>query len=392
MLRSVLLASCVFALFSCTGCLPGFDSEETETQVNFGRFEGTVVASWDENGRHMTLREPFKYIDSKDRTWVAPAGTTVDGASIPAAFWTFIGGPFEGKYRNASVVHDIGCIEMTESWEDVHYMFYEACRCAGVDESQAKMLYYAVYHFGPRWEPVTETVIEQQQMPDGQIVEKEVLVKHMSRVDPLPPTPAEMKQMEEFVANENPEPEKIEKVCRGDLHRFCKHGAKPLNSPDKSSETAQDHGHDHSQGHSHGAGHHSQPRSFSHANSPNNGNSPRPFTYGGNSHTGQGYSRHRRSFQGNIPTVSDQEQQWAIQQVEQHITQQMGSERPADYSVERTRGGYRVVVQFLHQDEQGQMVPDEGGICTVRLSRRGEILELISGTQTAAAPQDTNTY
>ena len=388
MLRYLTLACCTLALYS--GCLPGLESEEEEA-VNFGRFEGTIVASWDDNGRNMTLREPFKYIDSRDRSWIAPAGTTVDGASIPAAFWTVIGGPFEGKYRNASVVHDIGCVEMTQSWEDVHLMFYEACRCAGVEESQAKMLYYAVYHFGPRWEPVTETVIEQEQMPDGQIVEKEVLVKHMSRVDPLPPSPTEMEQMETFVKNENPEPEKIKAVCRGDLHRFCKHDVKKLKPTTEGGQVDRHKQHNH-QGHSHGD-ENQQPRPI-----PNNGNFAqpnrsfaRPNWQGNGPNQGHGYSRNLHSH-GNMPAVSAEEEQWATQQVAQHITQQMGEQRPAQYSVERARGGYRITVQFLHPDEQGQMVPDQGGICTVRLTRRGEVVELISGTQTAAAPEDTNTY
>ena len=102
------------------------------------------MAVWDADGRNMTLREDFFYIDSQGRRWRAPTGAIVNGASIPSVFWTAIGGPFEGKYRNASVVHDVGCAEMRQPWEDVHRMFYEACRCGGVDETQAKLMYYAV--------------------------------------------------------------------------------------------------------------------------------------------------------------------------------------------------------------------------------------------------------
>ena len=131
------------------GCRPTV----TPDSADFGRFEGDVVASWDADGRNMTLREKLTYVDSQNRRWTAPAGSVVNGASIPSPFWTFVGGPFEGQYRNASVVHDVGCVEMTETWEDVHRMFYDACRCGGVDETKAKTLYYAVYHFGPRWEP-----------------------------------------------------------------------------------------------------------------------------------------------------------------------------------------------------------------------------------------------
>ena len=31
-------------------------------------------------------------------------------------------------------------------------MYYEACRCGGVGKIKAKLMYAAVYHFGPRWD------------------------------------------------------------------------------------------------------------------------------------------------------------------------------------------------------------------------------------------------
>lgn len=77
----------------------------------------------------------------------------VDGASIPRAFWTVIGGPLEGLYRNASVFHDVACDEKSEPWKLVHRMFYNGMRCSDVPILKAKIMYYAVYHFGPRWGP-----------------------------------------------------------------------------------------------------------------------------------------------------------------------------------------------------------------------------------------------
>jgi len=117
----------------------------------WGRFEGSVVARWGDDGRDMTLVEPFAYVDPHAARWDAPAGSVVNGASIPRAFWSLIGGPFEGKFRNASVVHDVACETREQPWQRVHRMFYEACRCGGVAVAKAKMMYYAVYHFGPRW-------------------------------------------------------------------------------------------------------------------------------------------------------------------------------------------------------------------------------------------------
>ena len=134
------------------GILAGCDSTNPpEVVAPFGKFEGRVVAEWADDHRNMTLVQDFAYIEASGKRWTAPKGTVVDGASIPRAFWTVIGSPFEGPYRNASVVHDIGCEEQTESWEDVHRMFHDACRCGGASSQKAKMLYWAVYNFGPRW-------------------------------------------------------------------------------------------------------------------------------------------------------------------------------------------------------------------------------------------------
>lgn len=152
MRKYVIATCCVAALLGCSG-----DSGPADS---FGHFEGDVIGVWDPNGRDMTLREGFAYIDRTQKRWHAPSGSVVNGASIPRAFWSITGGPFEGQYRSASVVHDVACVEMTETWQDVHRMFYEACRCGGVGERKAKTLYWAVYNFGPRWEFVEQTVPE----------------------------------------------------------------------------------------------------------------------------------------------------------------------------------------------------------------------------------------
>jgi hypothetical protein len=83
--------------------------------------------------------------------WEAPTGLIVDGASIPMPFWSIIGGPFEGLYREASIVHDAGCCAEMQPWRDVHHMFYNAMRCSGVDWGKAKTMFWAVWAFGPRW-------------------------------------------------------------------------------------------------------------------------------------------------------------------------------------------------------------------------------------------------
>lgn len=130
---------------------PGRDGAAAAGTAGWGRFTGAVVARWHDDGRSMTLVEPFGYVDPHDVHWHAPAGAVVDGASIPRPFWSLIGGPFEGRFRNASVVHDVACVERSRDWREVHRMFHDACRCGGVGAALANTMYYAVWHFGPRW-------------------------------------------------------------------------------------------------------------------------------------------------------------------------------------------------------------------------------------------------
>jgi len=68
-------------------------------------------------------------------------------------------------------------------------MFYEACRDGGVGEQKAKLMYAAVYHFGPKWAPGGASMFFMRTMP----VEKEFA------------------QLKTFVETENPSLKQIEK-------------------------------------------------------------------------------------------------------------------------------------------------------------------------------------
>ncbi len=115
------------------------------------RFQGRVVLELLDDGRNARLLEDFVYHDPNNLDWKAPKNSVVNGASIPRPFWTVIGGPFEGKYRNASVIHDVACEKKTRPWRATHEAFYKASRHAGTSEKLAKIMYAAVFHFGPRW-------------------------------------------------------------------------------------------------------------------------------------------------------------------------------------------------------------------------------------------------
>lgn len=131
---------------------PDASESALETLVDFGKFDGMPAQiELDDDGRSARLLRAITYYSPKGLDWPVPVGAWLDGASIPRIFWTIIGGPFEGKYRNASIVHDHYCIAQTRSWRDTHLMFHDAMRCSGVGKTQATVMYYAVYRFGPRW-------------------------------------------------------------------------------------------------------------------------------------------------------------------------------------------------------------------------------------------------
>lgn len=117
----------------------------------YGHFEGQIDTRWLEDGRRMALLSDFRYIDPDKVVWEAPRGSVIDGASIPQIAWSFIGGPYEDRYRPASVIHDVACVNKQRPWDAVHLAFYRAMRASGVGPKKAKIMYAAVYYFGPRW-------------------------------------------------------------------------------------------------------------------------------------------------------------------------------------------------------------------------------------------------
>jgi len=120
-------------------------------ESKWGYFDGDPVTKWNPDGRTMTLLTELRYTDPQGFVWVAPIGSVVDGASIPRYLWSIMGGPFEGRYRNASVLHDVAYGEHNRPWQDCDRMFYYAMRCSGVSGAEAKTMFYALYRFGHHW-------------------------------------------------------------------------------------------------------------------------------------------------------------------------------------------------------------------------------------------------
>ena len=145
-LRILLIAAAVAAI-----------APAAHAETYFGKFIGKFVAEFDEEGggRKVTLMEPYGFIDPYGKEWNVPTGYKTDGASVPAALWALYP-PFTGNYRSAAVIHDYYCDNKDRSWQDTHKVFYFAMRAAHVDETTAKVMYSAVYLFGPRWGPGTQ--------------------------------------------------------------------------------------------------------------------------------------------------------------------------------------------------------------------------------------------
>jgi hypothetical protein len=159
-----------------------------------GEYKGEAVLSMLPDGRNMQLLKPFSYVDPKGQTWNVPAGTKTDGASIPRILWLTYP-PFTGKYRQAAVVHDYYCQLRSRTWKDTHKVFYEAMLTSGVPEKTAKIMYGAVYGFGPRWGARSE-----QRAPAAERHPSPVAQTHLLR------------DLEVWIARDNPSAEDIEKA------------------------------------------------------------------------------------------------------------------------------------------------------------------------------------
>lgn len=184
-------------------------SAELEAVFGSGRYtDAPPLTEWLDDGRHMQLKRPFGYVQENGAEWPVPTNAIVDGASIPRVFWSLIGGPFEGLYRNASIVHDFYCDERSRPWRQTHQMFYDGIVCSGVEEVKAKILYYAVYRFGPRWSIGPAAMLDRFEATGD--------VEQVAA--PLPPEafdPASFEADASFILKANPDLDTIELLADG---------------------------------------------------------------------------------------------------------------------------------------------------------------------------------
>lgn len=101
--------------------------------------------------QHKLLEDDFGYVDPSGLGWQTNKGTKTDGASIPPLLQPFVGSPWEDGYIRAAVIHDWYCDRHVRTWKETHRVFYNAMIASGLSASKAKLMFYAVYSFGPSW-------------------------------------------------------------------------------------------------------------------------------------------------------------------------------------------------------------------------------------------------
>jgi len=114
--------------------------------------ERPVQAEWKLDGRGMRLTgHNLVFIDEWGYKWVAAVGDEFDGASIPRFFWRIAGSPYCGKYREASIIHDVYCKHRRIDSREVHKVFHKMMLASGCSRWKAWCMWKVVSWFGPRF-------------------------------------------------------------------------------------------------------------------------------------------------------------------------------------------------------------------------------------------------
>lgn len=102
-----------------------------------------------------SFAEDLVWVQDNGLTLTVPAGTAMNGASIPRAFWGLIGHPLETEFVYPAGLHDWECQTRRTPSPIVHQRFREALRAEGVGTIRRAAMYRAVRLFGPRFTPLT---------------------------------------------------------------------------------------------------------------------------------------------------------------------------------------------------------------------------------------------
>jgi len=121
------------------------------------------VTEWHENNEDMVLIASFVFLrpaaaDRPAQVWIAREGLQFDGESKRWWMASVMKGRYEGPGRLAAVIHDEYCARGRDeqsspySSDEVHRVYYEAARCAGLPAWRAEARWFGVRKFGPRFD------------------------------------------------------------------------------------------------------------------------------------------------------------------------------------------------------------------------------------------------
>lgn len=95
-----------------------------------------------DDGVRVRVFTAVRFVDADGTVYTIPDGFESDGASIPRAAWSAVGGPLSGRYRRAAILHDY--LLQTIPTERAHRVFWHAMQADGVPREDANLFYEAV--------------------------------------------------------------------------------------------------------------------------------------------------------------------------------------------------------------------------------------------------------
>ncbi len=214
------------ALAACDYLPPWLQKPPGSTGVTFSHnsYKGVIQAEFvlsakpDDNFRDMKLLNAISYVDPRGVSWDVPAGYVTNGASVPWGLWNIVGGPYDGPYRDAAVIHDYYTEFKQRSWEDTHRMYYEASLARGVSEKRASIMYAGLLIGSDRWNvvPAVAAPAKKAQMMPDPFVLAQVPPPATSKPIASGATPTNEQQrifddMKAWIEREKPSPAEIEK-------------------------------------------------------------------------------------------------------------------------------------------------------------------------------------
>lgn len=117
-----------------------------------------LVATFNFDGKLLTLHRPYYYSDHEGRLQKVPSGFQFNGSSIPRPVWTLLGeSPMRGPHVHASVVHDYtyqtSSLDVTRKESDD--LYYNMCVEHGMSKFKATVMwsclrFFAMFHYKER--------------------------------------------------------------------------------------------------------------------------------------------------------------------------------------------------------------------------------------------------